>query len=128
MLAQVTSDTTMKNSFVEILEAMGAEKKYHKPRFCNASVQHIPRVDAPGSAMSIELSETVWTNCSIKNLQTISYFYKLQDGQSAHIHINGDFKSIVFVDKNITYICGTEYVKEPDRTQCVILSQEADAW
>lgn len=128
MLAQVTSDTIMKNSFVEILEGMGAEKTYRKPVFCQASVQKTPRVDAPGASVSIDVSEVIWTNCSIKNLQTINYYYRLQAGQTAHVHVNGDFKSIVFVDKNITYICGTEHVKESNRTQCVILSQESDAW
>lgn len=128
MLAQVTSDTIMKNSFVEILEGMGAEKTYSKPRFCNGYTEFSPRVETPGSVIHIVIDIKIWENHGVKNMQREEYLYFLKPGQSAHTHLSqSNIATIVFVNGNITYICQEQCINTNNCTQCVILSQEADA-
>lgn len=122
-LAQVTSETMMGNSFIEILEGMGADKTYSKPTFCNARHEFHTTVEASGSAIRVAVSKEVWSNGVVKNVQTIWYFYKLKDEQFARIHDN----TLVFVSGSITYICNTHNVECANCTTCLILSQEPRA-
>ena len=122
-IAQVNSENMMENCFAEILEGMGAEKTFGKPRFCSAAHMYAPVVSAPGAAISVDVPVEIWLNDRVLNIQTVHYYYKLENGQSAHIH-NG---LIVFSTGNISYLCKVENVNRNHCTNCVIFSQEVAA-
>jgi hypothetical protein len=122
-LAQVNSENMMESSFVEILEGMGADKTFGKPRFCSAAHTYEPVASTPGAAISVDVTIEVWSDDKVRNLQTVSYYYKLKKGQSANIY--GGL--IVFSSGNVSYMCKVENVNRKHCTNCVIFSQEVAA-
>jgi hypothetical protein len=123
MLAQVNSENMMESSFVDILEGIGAEKTFGKPRFCSAVHLYAPNVSTPGAAISIDAPVVIWENDRVRNLQTIHYYHLLRKDQSANIYDG----LIVFSDGNISYLCKVENVTRKNCTNCVIFSQEVRA-
>lgn len=123
MLTQVNSENMMESSFVDILEGMGAEKTFGKPRFCSAVFGYLPAVSAPGAAISVDIPVEIWSNDRVRNLQTIHYYLKFGVDQSANIYDG----LIVFSSRNVSYLCKVENVNRKNCTNCVIFSQAVNA-
>ena len=122
-LAQVNSENMMESSFVDILEGMGAEKTFGKPRFCSAVHLYTPNVSTPGAAIEISAPVIIWENDRVRNLQTIHCYLKLGAKSSANIYDG----LIVFSSGNVSYLCKVENVTRKNCTSCVIFSQEVNA-